>query len=603
MAENFVSKFDMEVDGGTSTITVKDAGARSLVAQEIVDRSALIKTDGPGNTLITTEEKIVESAHDKETTIIDTNSTRVGGANTVNIGGAHTEVYGSTYGKTVTGKSTVHYNGGSEEIHKLSAKITAPDLTLDIANGITYKKPTEYNDYFKSVVAKDTDGNAYNILVASDSTADLGSAAPYHSFKEFGIDNTGTTDCSDALSSVTDNVALSAGTYLISNNCVVSAQVVCASGVTIKINARVTATFNSFYAPRSNIFTGEGKVVIDNGSWIYPEWFNNNLNRAYDAGRMLSLTLGTYTVDSDLILNKYASVIEGPAIGDISYSDKLCKIETGTHNIVLGDTGKTVVNEFVRDITIRNLCIAGQVSLQQCIGANIENVFSYSTQIANFTFDRCINPHLYNVHAQNNSTISGATCFYIRNNDAHDITNRPVSLYFTDCVSNLTADNNNSYGVRAEAFENGTLSDIYFNHYEHNGGQNGIVFSGAGTVYSFNLHLNGVYFDQVAGSAIAFYNCKKGCVSITDLYAFGNNKTYTPLIYTSDSSLTLLMNNLQIGASNARELLTVANCNLLGENVYVTTSESSNPIVYSGTGKCYIQYLFNNTITTYTNQE
>lgn len=174
MSENFVSKFDMEVDGGTSTITVKDAGARSLVSQEIVDRSALIKTDGSGNTIITTEEKIVESAHDKETTVIDSNSTHVNGANTVNISGAHTEVYGSTYGKTVTGKNTVHYNGGSEEIHKLPVKITAPDLTLDVANGLTYGNPTKLNDYFDYVDFKSKSGNTYKMLVASDGTDKIG---------------------------------------------------------------------------------------------------------------------------------------------------------------------------------------------------------------------------------------------------------------------------------------------------------------------------------------------------------------------------------------------------------------------------------------------
>ena len=111
MTENFVSKFDVDVSGTTAEIFVKDAGARSLTAQEIADRSALIKADSSGNTLITTGEKIVESSHDKETTITDTNSTHVDGANTVNIGGPATEVYADTYGKTVSKGATYTYKG------------------------------------------------------------------------------------------------------------------------------------------------------------------------------------------------------------------------------------------------------------------------------------------------------------------------------------------------------------------------------------------------------------------------------------------------------------------------------------------------------------
>lgn len=174
MAENYLSKFDLEVEGTITPITIKDEGARSLVAQEITDRSALIKTDSSGNTLITSEKKITESAHDKETTITGANSTHVDGTNTVNVVGAHTEVYGSTCSKTVTGKNTVHYDGGCEEIHKQPAKITAPDITLDIKNGITYSKPIVLNEFFNYVNAKSLTGEIYKILTAGTNIADIG---------------------------------------------------------------------------------------------------------------------------------------------------------------------------------------------------------------------------------------------------------------------------------------------------------------------------------------------------------------------------------------------------------------------------------------------
>lgn len=174
MAENYVSSFEVIAEGVPIEAVIKDSGARSLVAQEIADRSALIKTDSSGNTLIITKKKITESAHDKETTITNTNSMHVDGANTVNVGGSHTEVYGSTYGKTVTGKNTVHYDGGSEEIHKQPAKITAPDLTLDIKNGLTYSNPIPLNEFFNYVNAKSITGDIYKILTAGTNIGDIG---------------------------------------------------------------------------------------------------------------------------------------------------------------------------------------------------------------------------------------------------------------------------------------------------------------------------------------------------------------------------------------------------------------------------------------------
>lgn len=368
MAENYVSKFEMLVDGTSTNVVIKDSGARSLVAQEIADRSALIKTDGSGNTIITTGEKIVESSHDKETTIIDTNSTHVDGANTVNIGGAHTEVYGSTYGKTVTGKSTVHYNGGSEEIHKLPAKITAPDLTLDIANGVTYKKPTKYNDYFRSVVAKDTDGNAYNILVASDSTADLGSAAPYHSFKEFGIDNTGVTDCSTALASITDNVALSAGTYLIEKNTTITCQIILAEGAILNIAEGVTVTFktNSLNAGRYQIFTGNGNVT-GNIDYAVPEWFehateySSAINTCLRSFNSCTLADKTYNISNSVVLNKSGMRLTGTALGQtVSSSRSIIKCSGNFTALSIGDSSKTEINSFPSGIYVSSIIVEAE---------------------------------------------------------------------------------------------------------------------------------------------------------------------------------------------------------------------------------------------------
>ena len=203
------------IDSATETAK-RTAGSVIDSATETAKRTGrnIIDT-ASGDYTETSNHKTVEAAQitehttaNREIDVDGSNSVHIDGTSTVNVGGDHTEVYAKTFGQRVTGKHTVNFDGGSEEIHKTKGKITAPDFELAIANGLTYKKPAAFNDYFSSIPMKDTDGIVYQVLVSNDGTSGLGSAAPYHSYKEFGIDNTGNTDCSDALAGVTDNVEL-----------------------------------------------------------------------------------------------------------------------------------------------------------------------------------------------------------------------------------------------------------------------------------------------------------------------------------------------------------------------------------------------------------
>ena len=129
------------------------------------------------------------------------------------------------------------------------------------------------------------------------------SSAPYRSYAEFEIDNTGTEDCSEKLSSITDNVGLNAGTYLIANDCTITAQLAIAKGATITVVANKTLTINSTVtAGYYQIFSGEGNVKFTNGN-IKADWFST-LQKAIDAnidGLSVELLAGKeYTIDKTL---------------------------------------------------------------------------------------------------------------------------------------------------------------------------------------------------------------------------------------------------------------------------------------------------------------
>lgn len=61
MAENLVSKFTVNSQGTDIDVKIKDTDARNLIAQEISDRSKLIKADENNNTVIETDNNLIEN--------------------------------------------------------------------------------------------------------------------------------------------------------------------------------------------------------------------------------------------------------------------------------------------------------------------------------------------------------------------------------------------------------------------------------------------------------------------------------------------------------------------------------------------------------------
>ena len=68
MADNLVSKFTVNSQGTDIDVKIKDEDARNLIAQEITDRSKLIKADENNNTVIETSNKLIESSQGREIT-------------------------------------------------------------------------------------------------------------------------------------------------------------------------------------------------------------------------------------------------------------------------------------------------------------------------------------------------------------------------------------------------------------------------------------------------------------------------------------------------------------------------------------------------------
>lgn len=470
-------------DIGRSGKNVTDSAVETVkrTGRNIIDSAT-------GDYTETSDHKTVEAAQitehitaNREIDVNGANSVHIDGTNTVNVGGDHTEVYAKTYGKRITGKHTVNFDGGSEEIHKTKGKIVAPDFELAIANGLTYKKPAAFNDYFSTVPMKDTDGNVYQVLVSNDGTSGLGSAAPYHSFKEFGIDNTGNMDCSDALSGVTDNVALSAGTYLIGKNCTINCELVFAKGAILSISAGVTVTINGVItAPDTQIFNGDGNVVISciaNASW-FP-----TINKAF-----ASITSGTLYITKEFSTNTAINITNSIRVIGLN---KTSAIVTDANLPTLLNIGGTPENKLVY-VYLNNLKVRNNgecaINIHDCSFSIFEDMHAINStigiKITNTNSCKLIYPIVESVIGKSQTGI------YI---DCADYTNN--SLYITGCsiLENNNPSKKQSTGITIDGSK---INDLWLDSCETSQCNLGLAIMGKTANEAYDINIRNCVFDH-----------------------------------------------------------------------------------------------------------
>lgn len=583
----------------SATETAKRTG------RNIIDTASGDYTETSNHKTVEASQITEHTTENREIDVDGASSVHIDGTSTVNVGGDHTEVYAKTYGQRITGKHTVNFDGGSEEIHKTKGKITAPDYELDITNGLTYKKPAAFNDYFSSVPMKDTDGNIYHVLVSTDGTSGLGSAAPYHSFKEFGIDNTGNTDCSEALAGVTDNVALSAGTYLISKNCTISAQLAFAKGAKLKVETGVTVSITGYItAPACEIFTGEGTVSYT--GIAIADWYTS-LNKAYDGCNNIRLLPHSYTLAADLILNRSNSSIIGP--GFTTPFAQGCVINADNHKIQLGDGSTAAINDFTRSIDLQNFALisshATPIFFDCALQCNVYGLYIQSSGGSCMILNRAIACVIDNCYLQSIQT-EGSSFFAIQiQNTSGDLAKRNASITISrvNAAFDGTATHNNSYGIRITTDGNtGTKvsSDIYITQCEFNRFTSGISYSTTDSEASINIHLTRVIADQCTGQAFWFLYIKKGTVQIHDCYATNSAGNAHPMLTIVQSPITFYINGLELYSvtnnSNYNMIGTVGNFNVLGSGMIMRSIGGGSIADPTFTGSYDLYYINGYTI-------
>lgn len=526
--------------------TVEEAIKNIISPASDIGRSARnIIDSASGDYKETSNHKTVEAVQitehttaNREVDVDGASSVHVDGTSTVNIGGEHTEVYAKTFGQRVTGKRTVNIDGGSEEVHSKPAKITAPDLVLDIENGITYKTPEKFNDFFDSVPMKDGAGSKYNVLTGSDTTKYILTG---YKAESLGVIPDDDSEAVRANNKAIINTALSEGkTVLFGKK---TYHIDC--GLALKYKSglvgegtgsvlRMYGNDDGITVPIEYAPTTEHNVwstVILTNLWI----ISANSNKTPGAG--LRILNYTYDVTCEGDRNKYLQ-LKGDVYGlELRNSDISNLYITGFHSNVYLGGGCTLINMH------HIISTDGIIGIEDhSDDSNISNIFVTFAQQFGIYMKRNMDARYSNVKIYQNGKSANSTIGY-------------PGLYLEELwscqFSNVTAEENAGIGIymvrckgvtiNAIASSNGfaplSTTDIYSYAGLSLTDCEGIV----GTIQAIDKH--GWIPEQPPTQSFGFTSNKAGAANLL-YYEIGNKKTINESSWESIQCLQPVNNTL-----------------------------------------------------------
>ena len=326
-------------------------------------------------------------------------------------------------------------------------------------------------------------------------------------------------------SGLTTNIGLKEGTYDITANTTINAQLVVPKGAIINIANGVTLTINGqILAGAYQIFSGNGTVVINNMSEIYPEWWGAKNDDTTDSTvaftkAIASISKGTivlqpcklniytelpptncYVVNSTLVLNKNYVSFKGSRSGIKTTSNLLFEIKGSTDNgalnfvqghyfdgIIFYYNGTPSGTGYNKKIAIKNHGSIRNV-IKNCEFYNFMTAYYSDTIVANFFMNNI-------VHVPN---VVYATGIYLNDNIINSAVYPNASQHVQNCTF-LIGDN--AVGITAIG---DVLSDLYVKDCEFGGGYHAISMQigdgSTSTKTSYNIHICDNICDNIANT-------------------------------------------------------------------------------------------------------
>lgn len=433
----------------------------------------------------------------------------------------------------------------------------------------------------------------------------------YNHVEKFELDNTGVNDCAEKLENVTDNIGLKAGIYKIASDCTINAQVVMAKGARFDIDSGVTLTINGqILAGRYRIFSGNGDVVVNENyqDFGYPEWFNNDIAKTCSVFRHVKLAPKVYTLNSTLELKTSNSCIEGECYSTNLTGDA-ATLRFTSGNLKVGRDDTTAVNDFPRNITVKNLNLDIMESGISCVDVygvvrpNFENVYIYTqTGGSGVTFRRSIGGLFHNVYVQSVGITGTFFGFrFIDESNTGVVGARSASNWLSNCTYTDTERNGgNTFGFRIEKGN----SDVFIDNCEVAIAKVGLSIYGLDSEVSTNIRISNCDFDSCDDHSIYLNNCSKGQINIVNIYcANAATGSGTSTILIAGSTATVILDDIQaiITKNNTTGILFSAGSSALVHSLSIVDGSGvsgTTPVNKQGSTNVAGDYIFNGVIGT-----
>lgn len=170
----------------------------------------------------------------------------------------------------ITSDLTVNANHETRDVTESTENVSgtktinSEDIILNPTNPLTYKKPTDFSQKYKSIQFKDINNNNYNVLVGDEKS--------YTSVTDFGADATGIADSTEAVQKSIDLLGyafFTPGSYLINNCQLKSNTFIFGIGATLfydknGVNDSVFTTYVEPFSESNNIIIKNLKFTVKN---------------------------------------------------------------------------------------------------------------------------------------------------------------------------------------------------------------------------------------------------------------------------------------------------------------------------------------------------
>lgn len=406
-------------------------------------------------------------------------------------------------------------------------------------------------------------------------------------------------------SGLTTNIGLKEGTYNITTDTTINAQLVVPKGAILNVAAGVTLTINgTITAGRYQIFDGSGSIVVDNTkqSVGYPEWFGDDIAKCYSVFNHIELGARDYVVNGDLHLVRNNSTITGVNYGTYTgASNQPSRLIFTTGRLIIGRYDTQTINDYSLGICVKNVVInySGNleaVSVYGCLRFIMEDCYIIITtlngagrgihlmQAIGSFFHRC-----YVQVVNNTGTFWG---YDIDNTGS----NMNASVWLTECSFGDTGTpTGRSYGF---TLHGARVSDIYLDKCEVAVANIGMSIIGLSDANSVDILINQCDFDSIKENSILIYNCSAGAINFSNCYAAPQGSSEYSIFSIYESTINIIVNGMQLINTAAAQIgIQAVNCvpRLIGD---FTIRNSSNPVLIADTSHTALRYFNNNALVT-----